>query len=83
MIEQTKKGEIFESELLKYRKLRHMSTWEDVRKLTTIGSKNTLAKYIKDPEHMPIGSLIEIMEALKIPEETRKELTLLMFEGDR
>jgi hypothetical protein len=32
---------------------------------------------------MPIGSLIEIMEALKIPEETRKELTLLMFEGDR
>lgn len=80
MIKQTKKGEVFESELLKYRKLRHMRTWEDVRCLTTIGSKNTLAKYIKDPEHMPIGSMMEIMDALKIPDEKRRELVLQMIE---
>ena len=78
MITQTKKGEIFESEVLKYRKLRHMSTWEEVRRLTTIGSKNTLGKYLKNPEHMPIGYLIEIMDALKIPEEKREELVLQM-----
>lgn len=79
VIKQTKKGEIFEGELLKYRKLRHMKTWEEVRTLTTIGSKNTLGRYLKDPERMPIGSLIEIMEALKIPEEQRKVLILDLY----
>lgn len=74
MIQQTKKGELFEAEMLRFRKIRHLRSWEDVRALTTIGSINTLGKYIKDPDLIPIGSLLEIFDALKVPADNRREI---------
>ncbi len=64
--------------MLKYRKVRHFSSWEDVRALTTIGSKNTIGKYFKDPELIPIGSLIEIFDALKVPAGDRDEILQML-----
>lgn len=80
MIQQTKKGERFEAEMLKYRKIRHLRSWEEVRALTTIGSINTMGKYIKDPERIPLGALKEIFDGLKVPGEERIKILEMLSE---
>ena len=80
---QTKKGEQFEAECRKYMKLRHISSLEDLRSRTTVGSNTTFLKYFDDPECMPVGKLTEIMAALKLPKEIRLEIMTKMTEGER
>ena len=77
---QTKKGIIFESELSKYMKLRNITSKEKLRVLTSVGSHETMIRYFKDPELIPIGKMIEIMSALKIPKEERMNIIAQLLE---
>ena len=79
---QTQKGRIFEAELRKYMKLRHLSSLEDVRKLTTIGSNKTFIKYMDDPELIPVGKMAEILQAVKMPKDDRLRVVTKMTMGD-
>ena len=78
---QTKKGIIFESELSKYMKLRDITSKEKLRGLTTVGSHGTIIKYFDDPELIPMGKMIEIMTALRIPKEERIRIVTMLLEG--
>lgn len=78
---QTKKGIIFESELLRYMKLRKINSKEQLRILTTIGSNKTMLKYFQDPENIPIGKALEIMSALKVPKEEQIRIITKLLEN--
>lgn len=81
---QTQKGVIFEAEVRRYMKLRHITGgMEGLRAHTTIGSSTTILKYMDDPEAMPVGKMAEIFRALKIPKEERLSLLNKLFEGER
>lgn len=80
---QTKKGELFEAECRKYMKLRHMSSLEELRSHTTVGSNTTFLKYFDDPETMPLGKMAEVLAALKMPKDTRVEIISKITEGER
>lgn len=78
---QTKKGMIFESELSKYMILTRMRSKEELRSHTTVGSNVTMLKYFDDPESIPIGKLVEIMSALKIPRDERLRIIQQLIEN--
>lgn len=78
---QTKKGELFEAEVRKFMTLRHIRSLEELRSHTTVGSNTTFLKYLDDPESMPVGKMAEILQALKMPKETRLEIITKMTEG--
>lgn len=78
---QTKKGIIFESELLRYMKLRDISSKEKLRSLTTIGSNVTMLKYFDNPELIPLGTMSEIMQALRIPKDERTRIINMLIDG--
>lgn len=80
---QTKKGELFEAEVRKYMKLRHIRSLEELRALTTVGSNTTFLKYLDDPAAMPVGKMAEILGALKMPKEIRLEIITKLTEGER
>ena len=80
-ITQTKKGIIFESELLRYMKLRDISSKEKLRSLTTIGSNVTMLKYFDNPELIPLGTMSEIMQALRIPKDERTRIINMLIDG--
>lgn len=80
---QTQKGRIFEAELRKNMKLRHMESLEDVRKLTSIGSNVTFLKYIDDPELIPMGKMGEILEAVKMPKDDRLIMITKIVQRER
>ena len=81
---QTQKGVVFEAEIRKYMKLRHITGgMEGLRAHTTIGSSTTMLKYMDDPEAMPVGKMAEIFRALKMPKEERLSLLNKIFEGER
>lgn len=78
---QTRKGTVFESELSKYMSLYKIKGKEGLRAHTTIGSNKTILKYFDDPDLIPVGKLIEIMSALKIPKEERLKILAKLIEG--
>lgn len=77
---QTKKGRVLESELAKYMIMQRINSKEQLRQLTTVGSNRTILKYFDDPEAMPIGTLIQIMTALRIPKEERLQIMSQLLE---
>lgn len=77
---QTKKGQILESELAKYMILCRFKSKEELGYHTTL-SKNTIYKYLDNPELMPIGNLKEIMSALRIPKDERLQIMEKLLEN--
>ena len=78
---QTRKGTDFEAELSKYMTLDKIKSKEALRARTTIGSNVTMLKYFDDPECIPIGTLQEIMSALRIPKEERTRIVAKLLDG--
>lgn len=77
---QTKKGIIFEAELSKYMKLRNITSKEKLRKLTSVGSHETIINYFDNPELIPLGKMSEIMFALRVPKEERTRIINMLLE---
>jgi hypothetical protein len=80
---QTKKGALFEAECRKFMKLRHISSLEELRSLTSVGSNTTFLKYMDDPECMPVGKMAEVLTALKMPKDTRLDIISKLTEGEK
>ena len=77
----TKKGILFESEISKYMILQRITSKEALRAHTTVGSSCTMLKYFADPERIPLGTMSEILQALKVPKEEQiKIITMLVVE---
>ena len=57
-----------------YMELRHIRTKEQLRAHTTVGSNKTFLKYFQDPELMPLGVFLQIMNCLKVPEGERLDI---------
>lgn len=79
-VRQTKKGLQLESELLRYMKQRQIRSKEALRTHTTVGSNVTMIKYFDNPDDMPIGTMNEIMNALRIPKEERIRIMTQLME---
>ena len=77
---QTKKGQQFEAELWRYMKLRRINSFEELRQLTTIGSNVTMGKYRDDPTLIPVGKLLEIMRAVRMPKDERVRIINMLGE---
>ena len=67
-------ADIFRATIRYYMTLRHVKTLEQLRAHTSVGSNKTFLKYIKNPDLIPVGVLVQIMDALKIPTEDRIKL---------
>lgn len=67
-------ADIFRATIRYYMTLRHVRTLEQLRAHTSVGSNKTFLKYIKNPDLIPVGVLVQIMDALKIPTEERIKL---------
>lgn len=78
---QTQKGRLLEAELSKYMILSKIASKEELRRYTTIGSNVTMLKYMDNPERMPIGTISEIMSALRIPKEERLQILEKLIEN--
>ena len=68
------KTDLFLATLAKYKTLRHINTLEQLRKHTTCGSSTTFRKWMRDPELIPIGEWVRLMDALNVPMEERFEI---------
>ena len=68
------KAEDLQGTIAKYMKKRHIRTKAQLMAHTTVGSPNTFRKYLEDPDLMPMGVFIQIMDALNVPREERFEL---------
>lgn len=77
---QTKKGIILESELSKYMILQKFTSKEALRQHTTVGSNCTMLKYFADPELIPLGTMTEIMSALKVPKDEQLRILSQLLE---
>lgn len=80
---QTKKGQQFEAELWRYMKLRRITSFEELRRMTTIGSNVTMSRYRDDPTLIPVGKLHEILRAVRMPKEDRIRVINMLGEDDR
>lgn len=78
---QTKKGRLLEAELSRYMIMSKIKSKEELRQYTTIGSNVTMLKYMDNPERMPIGTIGEIMSALRIPKEERLQILEKLIEN--
>lgn len=67
----------FRGLIKKYMEIRHIRNLEELSKHTTLCYK-TFLKYWKYPELFPIGAAVQIMDALKIPNEER---TIILRKG--
>ena len=76
----TKKGMFFNAELSKYMIMRRLTSKESLRELTTVGSNCTMLKYFADPERIPLGIMIEIFSALKVPREEQIRIISILIE---
>lgn len=63
----------FRSICRQYMELRHIRTLEQLRSHTTVSNK-TFLKWWHSPDLMPIGVLVQIMDALNVPHEERAKL---------
>lgn len=77
---QTKKGIILESELSRYMVSRQIRSKEALRAHTTVGSNVTMLKYFDNPDKMPIGTINEIMSALRVPADERIRIISRLIE---
>lgn len=68
------KAEIFQGTVSKYMQIRHIRTRENLRAHTTCGSSTTFRKYWNDPDLMPMGIWLQIMDSLNVPYEERWEI---------
>lgn len=66
--------ELFTATLAKYKSLRHIRTLEQLRAHTCCGSSTTFRKWMRDPELIPVGEFLRIMDALKVPIDERNEI---------
>ncbi len=64
-------ADVFHATIEYYKKMRHISSNEKLRKHTTVGSNVTFGKYMRDPELMPLGVFEQIMDSLNVPKEDR------------
>lgn len=80
---QTKKGQQFEAELWRYMKLRRISSFEELRQMTTIGSNVTMGRYRDDPTLIPVGKLHEILRAVRMPKEDRLRVINMLGEEEK
>lgn len=78
---QTKKGIDFEADCLKYMKIQHINSKEQLRQLTTCGSNKTFLKYFKNPDLMPLGMVEEILNALRVPDQERPQIIINLMGG--
>ena len=62
-------SEKFRALIRYYMELRGMHALEEVRLLTTVGSNQTFLKYWKEPERIPQGTILQIMNGLRVPRE--------------
>lgn len=76
----TKKGIFLESELSKYMILQRITSKEALRSHTTVGSSTTMLKYFADPERIPLGTMTEILVALKVPKEEQIRIISTLIE---
>lgn len=76
----TKKGIFFNAELSKYMIMRRLTSKESLRAMTTVGSNCTMIKYFADPDRIPIGTIIEIFSALKVPREEQIRIVSTLIE---
>lgn len=67
-------ADLFRATTKKYMELRHIRTREQLRKHTTVGGNKTFSKYFADPELIPLGVFIQIMDCLNVPYEERWEI---------
>lgn len=78
---QTQKGRMFEADIAKYMIVCRVKSKDELRQHTTIGSNNTMLKYMDNPEKMPLGNFMEIMSALKIPKDERLQILERLIEN--
>lgn len=67
-------ADLFRATTKKYMELRHINTRETLRLHTTCGSSTTFRKYWNDPDLMPMGVWVQIMDSLNVPFEERFEI---------
>ena len=67
-------ADLFRATTKKYMELRHINTREKLRLHTTCGSSTTFRKYWYDPDLMPMGVWVQIMDSLNVPFEERFEI---------
>lgn len=67
-------ADLFRATTKKYMELRHINTREKLRLHTTCGSSTTFRKYWNDPDLMPMGVWVQIMDSLNVPFEERFEI---------
>ena len=68
------KADQFRATTKYYMELRHIRTKEQLRAHTTVGSNKTFLKYFQDPELMPLGVFLQIMNCLNVPEGERIDI---------
>lgn len=68
------RSELFEGTVYKYMALRHVDGGLKGLSKHVTCHYNTLLKYWKDPDLIPIGVFNQIMDTLKVPYEERWEL---------
>lgn len=66
-------ADVFHATIAYYKKMRHISSNESLRRHTTVGSNVTFNKYMREPELMPIGVFEQIMKSLNVPKEERNK----------
>ena len=67
-------ADLFRATTKKYMELRHINTREKLRLHTTCDSSTTFRKYWNDPDLMPMGVWVQIMDSLNVPFEERFEI---------
>lgn len=64
-------ADLFRGTVKSYMEQRHIRTKEQLREHTTVGSSTTFRKYWNEPELMPMGVWLQIMDSLNVPFEDR------------
>lgn len=65
-------AELFKATIKYYMTLRHIKTLEQLRSHTSVGSNKTFLKYFNNPDLIPMGILLQIIDALKIPDNEKE-----------
>jgi hypothetical protein len=66
-------GDQFRATCKSYMELRHIRTLEQLRAHTTVSNK-TFLKWWHNPDLMPIGVVVQIMDSLNVPFEERTKI---------
>lgn len=63
------KADRFRGKIREYMEIKHISSLEELRKHTQIGSNTTFLRCWKNPELFRVGDFLDIIHFLEIPEE--------------